>query len=208
MQLAFYLADKHRILTVVLADGILIQIAEYIDADPIKYEDLPAKDWALKGSGKKGGRYDQIHSTRGLIPPIYKTVVEELHEKYNRISETEVRFKTHEADDAELLLIAYGYVARCAEEAVNMARGEGLKVGLIQPVTLWPFPYDILKEKASKGCKFLVIEDSMGQLLEDVKLGVEGRSSIDFMGMSARHIDGELGMIFPETIFEEVRKLI
>ncbi|MDY6881050.1 MAG: 3-methyl-2-oxobutanoate dehydrogenase subunit VorB [Desulfatiglans sp.] len=207
MQLAFYLADKHRILTVVLADGILIQIAEYINADPIEYDGLPPKDWALTGFGKKDGRFDQIHSTRGLIPPIYKTVVEQLHEKYNRISETEVRFKTYEADDADLLLIAYGYVARCAEEAVNMARSEGLKVGLIQPVTLWPFPYAVLNEKASKGSRFLVVEDSMGQLLEDVKLGVEGKSRIDFLGMSARHVDGELGMIFPETIFKEVKRL-
>ncbi|MDY6968998.1 MAG: transketolase C-terminal domain-containing protein [Spirochaetota bacterium] len=208
MQLAFHLADKHRILAVVLADGILVQIAEYIDVKTIDYGTLPEKDWALKGAGKKGGRFDWIHSTRGLIPPIYKSVVVQLHEKYNKIAETEVRFKTYQADDAELLLVSYGYVARCSEEAVNMARAQGLKVGLIQPITLWPFPYDILKEKAEKGCKFLVVEDSMGQLIEDVWHGVEDKSRVSLLGMSSRHADGELGMIFPETIFEEVKKLI
>jgi 2-oxoglutarate ferredoxin oxidoreductase subunit alpha len=208
MQLAFYLADKHRILSVVLADGILIQIAEHIDAKPIDFGPVPEKDWALKGIGKKNGRFDYIHSTRGLAPPVYKTIIAALHEKYKKITESEVRFKTYQADDADLLLVSYGYVARCCEEAVNMARAEGLKVGLIQPITLWPFPYEILKEKASSGCRFLVVEDSMGQLIEDVWLGVEDKSRVSFLGMLSRHIDGELGMIFPETVFEEVKKLI
>lgn len=207
MQLAFYLADKYRILTVVLADGILIQIAEYIDVKPLDLGPLPPKDWALKGIDKKGGKFDHIHSTRGLIPPIYKTILEQIHEKYKKITEAEVRYRTYQAEDAELLLISYGYVARCCEEAVNMARGEGLKVGLIQPITLWPFPYDILKQKASEGCRFLVVEDSMGQLLEDVWLGVESKSLVSFLGMPSRHLAGELGMIFPETIFEEVKRL-
>ncbi|MFH1625497.1 MAG: 3-methyl-2-oxobutanoate dehydrogenase subunit beta [Pseudomonadota bacterium] len=207
VQLAFYLADKYRILAVVLADGILIQIAEYIDVKPLDFGPLPPKDWAVKGIGKKGGRFDHTHSTRGLIPPVYKSIVEQIHEKYQKITESEVRYRTYQADDAELLLISYGYVARCSEEAVNLARSAGLAVGMIQPITLWPFPYEILKEKASRGCRFLVVEDSMGQLLEDVKLGVEDKSRIAFLGMSSRHIDGELGMIFPETIVEEVRKL-
>jgi len=89
-----------------------------------------------------------------------------------------------------------------------MARSKGLKAGLIQPITLWPFPYEILAQKTSQGCRFLVVEDSMGQLLEDVWLGVENKSRVSFLGMSSRHVDGELGMIFPETIFEEVKKLI
>ena len=208
MQLAFYLADKHRILSVVFADGILIQIAEYIDVKPIDYGELPPKDWALKGMSKKGGRVDWIHSTRGLVPPIYKIVLEEIHAKYNRIIESEVRYKTYQDEDAELLLISYGYVARCAEEAVNLARSQGLKVGLIRPITLWPFPYDILKQKSLQGARFLVVEDSMGQMVEDVMLGVEDKSRINFLGLSSRHNPGELGMIFPETIFEEVKKLI
>jgi 2-oxoglutarate ferredoxin oxidoreductase subunit alpha len=208
MQLAFYLADKYRILTVVLADGILIQIAEHVDVGHIEFDPLPPKEWALRGMGKKGGRFDYIHSTRGIMPPVYRDIIVQMHEKYKKIAESEVRFKTYQADDAELLLVSYGYVARCCEEAVNMARNEGLKVGMIQPVTLWPFPYEIMAQKASSGCRFLVVEDSMGQLLDDVKLGVEGKSSIAFLGMASRHVAGELGMIFPETIFEEVKKLI
>ena len=208
LQLAFYLADKYRILVVVLADGILIQIAEQVDVKRIDFDPLPPKDWAFKGMGKKGGRFDYIHSTRGIMPPVYRDIIVQMHEKYGRIAEAEVRFKTYQADDAELLLVAYGYVARCCEEAVNIARSKGLKVGMIQPVTLWPFPYEIMAQKASSGCRFLVVEDSMGQLLEDVRLGVEGKSPIAFLGLSSRHVAGELGMIFPETILEEVKRLI
>ena len=208
MQLGFYLADKYRILVVVLADGILIQIAEHIDVKSIDYGPLPEKDWALKTPANKGGKFEYIHSTRGLFLDSYVPAIVDLHKKYNKISETEVRFNTYESDDAELLLISYGYVARCCEEAVNIARDQGLKVGMIQPITLWPFPYEILKEKTSKGCRFLVVEDSMGQLLEDVWLGVEDKSRVSFLGLPSRHVGGELGMIFPETIFEEVKKLI
>lgn len=208
VQLAFYLADKYRILAVVLGDGILIQIAEPVELRTIDFGSLPPKDWALKGAGRKGGRFDYIHSTRGLMPPIYKTVVEDLHKKYQQIVDAEVRFKTYQADDAQLLLVAYGYVARCCEEAVNMARAQGLKVGMIRPVTLWPFPYEIIKQRAVQGSRFLVVEDSMGQMIEDVKLGAEGKADIHFLGMAARHAVGELGMLFPERIFEEVQKLL
>jgi len=208
MQLAFYLADKYRILTVILADGILIQIAEYIDVKTLDYDPLPEKEWALKGAANKGGKYDWIHSTRGLIPPIYKDIILQIHDKYQKIIDSEVRYNTYKMDDAELIIISYGYVARCAEEAVNMARENGLKAGLLQPITLWPFPYKILKEKALQGCKFLVVEDSMGQMIEDVWLGVEDKSRVSFLGMESRHVSGELGMIFPETILEEVKKIL
>lgn len=208
VQLGFYLADKYRILAVVLGDGILIQIAEPLELRTIDFGPLPPKDWALKGTGRKGGKFDYIQSTRGLMPPIYKTVVEDLHKKYQQIVDAEVRFKTYQADDAQLLLVGYGYVARCCEEAVNMARAQDLKVGMIRPITLWPFPYEIVKQKAVQGCRFLVVEDSMGQMIEDVKLGAEGKADIRFLGMAARHAVGELGMLFPERIFEEVQKLL
>lgn len=89
-----------------------------------------------------------------------------------------------------------------------MARAEGLKVGLVRPITLWPFPYEIIRQKASQGCRFLVVEDSMGQMVEDVKLGAEGKAEIHFLGLLARHQSGELGMLFPETVFAEVKKLL
>ena len=206
VQLAFYLADKYCILAVVLSDGILGQLTEPVELKMIDFGPLPAKPWALKGISRKGGRFDHIHSTRGIIPPIYRTVMQGLFEKYQRVIDTEVRFETYQVEDARLTLIAYGYVARVCKEAINMARGIGLKVGLIQPVTLWPFPYQIVRQKAAQGSKFLVVEDSMGQLIEDVKLGVEGREEVSFWGMAERHSVGELGMLFPEGVFEEVKR--
>ena len=208
IQLAFFLADKYCNLTVVLCDGIMIQIVESINQRAIDFGPLPEKTWALKGSGKKGGMFNLIHSTRGLLMEMYKPTLDQLHKKYQRITDSEVRYQTTQADDAELLLVAYGYVARCCEGAVAMARSEGLKVGLIRPITLWPFPYDVIKEKAEQGCKFLVVEDSMGQMIEDVKLGAEGKAPIHLLGMLARHQGGELGMLFPEKVFEEVKKLL
>jgi 2-oxoglutarate ferredoxin oxidoreductase subunit alpha len=207
MQHAFYLADKYNILTIVLCDGILIQIAEPVELKTIDFDPLPEKDWALKGSEKKGGRTDIIHSTRGLLGT-YPQILEAIHKKYQQITDSEVRYEASQADDAELLLVGYGYVARCCEGAINMARAAGLKVGFIRPITLWPFPYEIIRQKASEGCRFLVVEDSMGQMIEDVKLGAEGKAEIHFLGLQARHQGGELGMLFPETVFEEVKKLL
>ena len=206
VQLAFHLADKYRILAVVLSDGILGQLTEPVELKVIDFGSLPAKTWALKGTSHKEGRFDHIHSTRGIIPPIYRIVMQELFEKYQRIIDSEVRFETYQVEDARLILVAYGYVARICREAVNMARSIGLKVGLIRPVTLWPFPYQIIRQKAARGGKFLVVEDSMGQLIEDVKLGMEGKGELYFWGMAGRHSVGELGMLFPEGVFEEVKR--
>lgn len=207
-QLAFYLADKWNNLVVVLGDGILMQIAEPAELKTIDFPALPEKVWALKGTAKKGGRFDMVSSVRGLGPGRYVPVIKGLHEKYQRITDSEVRFETSQTDDAELLLVAYGYVARSCKGAINLARAQGLKVGLIRPITVWPFPYQIINQKASQGCRFLVVEDSMGQMLEDVKLGVEGKAEINFLGLLSRHQGGELGMIFPETILTEVKKLL
>jgi len=206
VQLAFYLADKYRVLAVMLSDGILGQLTESVELKAIDFGSLPPKDWALKGTSHKGGRFDHIHSTRGIVPPVYKTIVEGLYRKYQEITDAEVRYRTYQVEDARLILVAYGYVARICKEAVNMARAIGLKVGLIQPITLWPFPYQIIRQKATQAGKFLVVEDSMGQLIEDVELGVEGKAEIDFWGMTERHSVGELGMLFPEGVFEKVKR--
>jgi 2-oxoglutarate ferredoxin oxidoreductase subunit alpha len=89
-----------------------------------------------------------------------------------------------------------------------MARDEELKVGLIRLITAWPFPYQVVREKAQKGSKFLVVEDSLGQMVEDVKLGVEGKSEVYFLGTFARHLPTETGLIFPERVVEEIRRIL
>ena len=210
MQAAFHLADKYRNPVVVLTDAVLGQMMELIEVKPIDYEPLPPKDWALAGRGKHpGGVYQEVHCTQGIITPgIYLASVKEMHDKYQVISDNEVRYETYQADDAELLLVAYGYVARVCKEAVDMARAEGLKVGLIRPITLWPFPYKVLQEKADAGARFLVVEDSPGQMIDDVRLGVEGRTPVNLLGMFARHVGSDFGLLLPDRVVAEVREIL
>jgi 2-oxoglutarate ferredoxin oxidoreductase subunit alpha len=207
VQLGFYLADKYRILVVILTDGLVIQFREQVECNVPVFEPLPPKDWILNGPAKKGGRWNYVISAKGNFMENYKPMWDALDKKYQLITANEVRYETIQADDATLLLVAHGYVARCCMAALEMARDRGLKVGLIRPITLWPFPYDIIKQKASQGCKFLVIEDNMGQMTEDVRLGAEGQGEIHFLGLQSRHRAGEMGMIFPDPILEEVCKL-
>ena len=213
MQLSFYLADKYRNPTIVLSDGILGQVQESLEARRIDFGPLEEKDWALKGRDKnKDGKRRLINSAYGVLPlppyPNYISWLAHIKKKYEEMEETEVRYEEYKTEGADLILVAYGYTSRVSKEAVNMARAKGLNVGLIRPITVWPFPYEIIKEKAALGCKFLVVEDSMGQMVEDVKLGAEGKAKIHFLGLLARHQSGELGMLFPETVFAEVKKLL
>ncbi len=211
VQLAFYLADKYRNPVIVLTDGILGQMREPLEVRTIDFGPLPEKDWALRGTAhQKDGRRQILVCTSGhaTVPyPTYLELLDHLDRKYLQMR-SEVRHETYRAEDAELLIVAYGYVARVSEEAVNMARAEGLKVGLLRPITLWPFPHEVIREKAARGCKFLVVEDSLGQMIEDVKIAVQGRVEAHLLGVLARHLPTAMGMILPDRVFEEIRSLI
>jgi len=210
MQTAFHLADKYRNPVVVLSDAVLGQMMELIEIKRLGFEPLPPKDWALTSKGKRGGGpFVEVHCSQGVISPgSYLSSVRKMHDKYKQIADREVRYERYRDEGAELLLVAYGYVARVCQEAVDMGRAEGLKVGLLRPITLWPFPYQILKEKANSGVSFLAVEDSPGQMIDDVHLAVEGRSKVHFLGMFARHIGSDLGLILPDRVLEEIRKVL
>lgn len=209
VQLAFHLADKYRGPVVVLTDAIIGQMSEPLEVKTLDFGPLPEKDWALRGKAQhEDGKARNVHSAHGMQHPIYLPQIKKLYEKYRDIEAKEVRYETYREDDASLLLVAFGYVARVSQEAVNMARAEGLKVGLFRPVTLWPFPARPLKERAEKGLRFLVIEDNMGQMVDDVRLAVEGKARVDWLGVFARHLDTPAGLIFPERVLEEVKKIL
>ena len=89
-----------------------------------------------------------------------------------------------------------------------MARSQSLKVGLIRPITLWPFPYHEIHKKALEGAKFLVVEDNLGQMTDDVRLGVAGKAEVHFLGALARHVPTSLGMVMPDRVLEEVQRLL
>jgi len=207
MQVAFHLADKYRIMCLVLSDYVLGQMAEVVELKKLKFPDeLPEKFWALKGSGKKDGmRYMHVV---GFLN--YGGVIswhEGLLKKYKRVEENEIRYETHYADDAELLLVAYGSTARTSLKAIEMARAEGLKVGLFRPITLWPYPEEALREVALKAKQVLCVEDSNGQMKEDVDFAVRAQIPVHYLGMWGRNSDNPNGLIFPERVFEEIKKL-
>jgi len=124
-----------------------------------------------------------------------------------RIKESEVRFESYQTEDARLILVAYGYVARVAKEAVNMARAEGIKAGLIRLIAAWPFPSQIIRDKANQGCRFLAVEDSLGQMVDDVRFAVEGRAEVHLVSILDRHIPTEGGMILPDKVFARIKEI-
>lgn len=205
MQLAFHLADKYRILVIVVTDFILAKLAEPLELRALEFEPLPPKDWALRGKAWKGNRFD--HHPTGFVTGDVQEYFRLQREKYQRIIQAEVRYQTYEVEDARIILVAYGSMARVAEGAVEQARALGLKVGLFRPITLWPFPGKALRETSRGAEKVLVIEDGPGEMVEDVEAAIQGRVPVHFLGLFARHHPGPLGLIYPERVLDEVKKL-
>jgi 2-oxoglutarate/2-oxoacid ferredoxin oxidoreductase subunit alpha len=206
-QWAFYLSEKYRILVIVLTDFILGRMSELVDPRSLDFDHLPEKDWALMGKEKKGGKSNQILSgllVPGGIPAYFAKQIE----KYKHITETETKYETYMADDAELLLVAYGSSARSSQDAVDMAREDGLRVGLLRPITLWPFPQKAVKELGRSIGKILVVEDSPGELVEDVQASVGDQVQVNLLNILARHNPTPQGLIFPERILREVKELL
>ncbi len=212
VQTAFHLADKYRNPVIVLSDAILGQMAEPLERRLLEFEPLPHKDWAVTGRGRHSdGKRRSISIGQGFMPnptyPTYLSFMEGLDVKFRRMKEAEIRYETYLTEDADLILVAYGSIARVSQGAVNMARAAGLKVGLVRLITLWPFPYEAIRGLAGDAVKFLVVEDSLGQMVEDVNSAVAERSPVHFLGMLARHEPREMGMIFPDRVLEEIKRV-
>ncbi|MEE9202846.1 MAG: 3-methyl-2-oxobutanoate dehydrogenase subunit VorB [Dehalococcoidia bacterium] len=211
VQLGFHLSDKYRNPVVVLTDAIIGQMAEPVEIQAQDFGPLPPKDWAIGGKGYRPDHQRRFISCgQGQVSAEpysnYLSLIRALDAKY-RLMESEVRFDPYLLDDAQVVVVAYGYVARVAKEAVNMARREGLRVGLLRPITLWPFPYMALRSRAEAGASFLTVEDSLGQMIDDVRLGVEGRAPVHFLGMLDRHDSTGAGMLLPGRVLEEIKKV-
>ncbi len=176
---AFDLADEYRIPVMILGDGMMGQMMEPVCMPPFRKK-FPRKEWALHGAGKGKSRF-----MRSLLLDVH--VLEEhnwkLYRKYEKISRKEVRFEEYETADAEMVVVAYGTAARIAKGAVKRLRQEQrMPVGLFRPVTLWPFPSIDLARVARGAKKVLVFEMSMGQMVDDVRLALEGRVPVDLYG--------------------------
>lgn len=175
--LGFELADKHQNPVMLLSDGVVGQMMEPVSvAAPVT--EFMAKPWAATGAkGRKKNLINSLHLNAAYCEQRNL----ELQAKFQRIAETEVRFEEIDTADADLILVAYGISSRIALSVKNRARAAGLKVGVLRPITLWPFPSEVLARLAEKA-SFLVIEQSAGQMVEDVRLAVNGAAKVDFIG--------------------------
>jgi 2-oxoglutarate ferredoxin oxidoreductase subunit alpha len=200
-KLCYALAEKYRIPVMILADGMLGQMMEPVELnyEPIDPKSVKAQDWWLTGCQ---GRERRVVRSYDLTPgKLEEWNWRRWNEKYVPIMKNEQRYQATNCDDADIVLVAYGTSARVSGAAVRMARDKGIKAGLIRPISLWPFPKDILAELAKKVGNMLVVEMSMGQMIDDVKLATEGKTKVHFHGRPGG------GIPTPTEVFEKIRTI-
>lgn len=165
----FDLADKYRMTTMLLADGTMGQMMEPVSLDIGEVQKYD-KPWALTGT--KGERKPNIVNSLFLKPDELEKENFARYERYALIEKNEVMYEEYKMDDAEICIVAFGVAARVSQNAIDEARKKGIKVGMIRPITLWPFPKDVLKKAAEKVHTFVSVELNMGQMIEDVELAI------------------------------------
>lgn len=194
----FDLADKYRMTAMILTDGTLGQMMEPVslDKDEIKEYEKP---WALTGT--RGERKPNLVNSLFLDPLELEAKNFERYERYEKIEQTETMCEEYRMDDAEIALVAYGITSRVSKNAVDEARLEGIKVGLIRPITIWPFPKQNLYKAADKVKAFITVELSMGQLITDVELAIRCKKPVHLCNRTG-------GMIVTtEQVLEKIREI-
>ncbi len=194
--LAFDLADKYRNPVMVLGDALLGQIKEPVELKPYRKKP-PAKPWALTGCA---GRPSQLLKSLYLADGDLTVHNWNLFKKYQKMRQ-EARHELYRADDAEVILVAFGSVARILRTSVDILRDKGKKVGLLRPVTVYPFPDEAVRAAAQAAGRLMVLELNTGQMVEDVRLAVEGKAPVDFYGCPPGTIPT------PEDLAREVEKM-
>lgn len=197
---AFDLADIYRMPAMIMGDGALGQMMEPVSFEQKIKRELPEKTWAARGT--EGKRPHNVINSLYIDPATLEDLVVERFKRYEELAKKEARYEADFLDDAELVVVAYGMAARIVKTAVRAARAKGLKVGLIRPITLWPFPKDIFKETAKTARAFLSVEMNMGQMIEDVRLASECRLPVHFYGRTG-------GMVpTPAAVLAEIERLM
>ena len=168
---AFDLADQYRMTVMILADGILGQMMEPVQFDKVARRALPEKEWAVTGTG--GKRRKNIITSLYLNPEELEQLNFARFARYDVVKEKEAKQEEFMMDDAEIVIVSYGAASRVSKNAILMARQQGIKVGMIRPITLWPYPRKALAKAAETTRAFVCVEMSMGQMIEDVKLSIE-----------------------------------
>lgn len=195
---AFDLSEKYRVPAMLLADGTMGQMMEPVELSNIT-ESATEKPWAVTGT--EGKRKHNIINSLYLNPELLEQKNFERYERYKAIEDQECMWESFQMEDAEYCVVAFGIAARVSKNAVVAARKEGIKVGLIRPITLWPFPKAPLEEAAGKVKGFLSVELSMGQMIEDVKLATQCRKPVRLCNRTG-------GMIpTPEQVLDSIRDM-
>lgn len=182
VQLAFDVADQYRNPVMILADGMIGQMMEAIEWRTPEKRELPEKTWATTGT--KGERAPNIINSLYIDPNLCAEHNKRLAEKYRAIEENEVRWEEVGIENCEVLFVAYGTPSRVCKAAIKLLEKEGIRAGLLRPITLWPYPYQALKAAAMQNSVKVVVdvELSMGQMIDDVKIALEGCRPVSFVG--------------------------
>ena len=184
----------------ILADGMIGQMMEPVVLPENKDKTPIEKPWAA--CGHKGERKHNIVNSLYLKPDNLEKLINERYERYEMIKANEQRAEEYLVDDADLVLVAYGASSRVVRSAVNMAREMGLKVGMVRPISLWPFPTDAIKKAADTAKSLLVVEMSMGQMVDDVKLAINCCKPVHFYGRTGGIIPT------PKEVLGEIQKIL
>ena len=192
----FELADKYRVTSMIMADGTMGQMMEPVELD-FEVAPPPEKPWATTGT--KMSRPHNIVNSLSLVPEELEQFNFERFERYKTIEQNEALYEEYMMDDADICLVAFGIAARVSKNAVNEARKQGIKVGLIRPITLWPFPVAPFEKAAERVERFISVELSMGQMIEDIKLAVKCKKPVELCNRAG-------GMIpSPEQVLEAIK---
>jgi 2-oxoglutarate ferredoxin oxidoreductase subunit alpha len=197
---SFDVADIYRIPVMVLGDGMIGQMMEAVEfKEPIKRK-LPEKDWVTDGT--KESREPRVINSLYLEPELLQEHNEKLERKHKVIEELETRYEAYGLEDAEVVCVAYGTTSRIAKNAIDELEKEGLKVGIIRPITLWPFPVEAFDKINPEAKGLLTIEMSMGQMIDDVKIASRGRWPVSFNGKAG-------GMVpSPASVMKSIKEIV
>jgi 2-oxoglutarate ferredoxin oxidoreductase subunit alpha len=196
---AFYLAHKYKNPTVLLADGLLGQMMEPVEFKPYPYPEIDNTSWALSGAK---GRKARIIRSYAPIAEDQCVFLDKLFDKYKQIEENETEWEEIGTQDADIILVSFGSTARNAKTAVKILREKGINAGYFRPITLFPFPSKRLNELADRTKKFVSVEVNMGQMIQDIKLAVNGKAPVELVNK------GVGAPPSPEEIAQRVEGLI
>ena len=193
----FDLADKYRMTSMILADGTMGQMMEPVSLEKVEAT-VCEKPWAVTGT--KGERKHNIVNSLSLVPEELERLNFARFERYKKVQENEVMYESFMMDDAEICVVAFGIAARVSKNAIVEARKKGVKVGMIRPITLWPFPKKALLDAAEKAHTFISVELSMGQMIEDIELAIKCKRPV----MLCNRVGGMIPS--PNMVLEAIEK--